>query len=129
MSKVEFERLPWLLFRQQAGAVLGYSPYLMAKLIEARVLLLKKPAGAGRGKLMKRQVADLLRVDWSAPRREFEAEPALMTPKRVMAWTGYNKRTLAKIARAGGLRAVKLPGGEYATRFHREQVADLIWRV
>lgn len=127
MSVAEFEGLAWLVFEGEAARALGFSREYMRKLVECGVLQLVQPKGAGQGKLRKVQLAQVVRIDLSAEARRFwEQEPLLMTPKAVMGWTGYNRATLEKIARAGGLTRIRFPGGEHAARYRKLEVAELM---
>jgi excisionase family DNA binding protein len=127
MSEAEFVRMSWLLFPIEAARVTGWSKDYVLKLIENQVLHQVKPKGTRHSKVRKVQLAQLLGLNLGPDRARFvEGERLLMTPKAVMAWTGYDRRTLEKIAAAGGLTRVRLPGGGNAPRFRKSEVAELI---
>ncbi len=127
MTRAEFQALPMLLFENQAIAFTGYARPTLAKMIDAGVFFLVRPAGCGQGKLRKVQLAQIAGLDeWLLEdAARFKGEPWLMPEKAVSAWTGYDRRTLAKIGKASGIHVIHPPGLTVA-RYRKLDVAEWI---
>lgn len=127
MTRAEFEELPCLLFEHEVMRLTGYARPTVRKMIDCGVLRIVKPAGCGQAKLQKIQVARLVGLMEFVVEvhRQFKAEPMLLPEKTVLRWTGYNGKTLQKIAEAGGAVVVR-PPGLTGGRYQKWEIAEWI---
>lgn len=123
MTEKEFEWLPWLLAEGDVTRATGNARNTIHKLVESGVLRRVKLKGMLPCRYQKRQIAQLAGIEWQrlapAGSRAWAELPLLLDEKTVRVWTGFDGKTLAKIAKAGGVKAVR-PGGSNAKYRKRE---------
>ena len=124
MTRDEFKRLPYLVMEHHVVAA-GFGRATVSKFVDCGVLVRICPAGCGQARYQKKQLGQLLHWGDLLDNRDWNQEPALLSIKAVMRWTGWSDTTLSNMAAAGGLSFVK-PAGSGKGKFLKSDVARLI---